>query len=108
MRLPDRALPHGRRRARRVDVHRRAELDELDARSLAFLARRRELVREVVRAKSADGKAVRDPLREEALLERLISLGREQGLDAHFVTKVFGEIIAECRVAAFVMAAKTE
>jgi chorismate mutase/prephenate dehydratase len=73
----------------------RAELDELDARSLAFLARRRELVREVVRAKSADGKAVRDPLREEALLERLISLGREQGLDAHFVTKVFGEIIAD-------------
>ena len=50
----------------------RAELDELDARSLEFLARRRELVREVVRAKSADGKSVRDPLREEELLERLI------------------------------------
>jgi chorismate mutase/prephenate dehydratase len=73
----------------------RAELDELDARSLEFLARRRELVREIVRTKSADGKAVRDPLREEELLERLISLGREQGLDAHFVTKVFGEIIAD-------------
>ena len=73
----------------------RAELDELDARSLEFLARRRELVREVVRTKSADGKDVRDPLREEELLERLIGLGREQGLDAHFVTKVFREIIAD-------------
>ena len=73
----------------------RAELDELDARSLEFLARRRELVREVVQAKSADGKAVRDPHREEELLERLIGLGREQGLDAHFVTKVFREIIAD-------------
>jgi chorismate mutase/prephenate dehydratase len=73
----------------------RAELDELDARSLELLARRRELVREVVRTKSADGKDVRDPLREEELLERLIGLGREQGLDAHFVTKVFREIIAD-------------
>ena len=73
----------------------RAELDELDAKSLEFLARRRELVREVVQAKSADGQAVRDQGREGELLERLIGLGRERGLDAHFVTKVFREIIAD-------------
>ena len=73
----------------------RAELDELDAKSLEFLARRRELVREVVQAKSAEGQAVRDQGREGELLERLIGLGRERGLDAHFVTKVFREIIAD-------------
>ncbi|MCP4203427.1 MAG: 3-deoxy-7-phosphoheptulonate synthase [bacterium] len=70
----------------------RSRIDEIDRRILEALARRRSLVEHVVRAKGAD-RPLRDEGREKELLAELISEGRKQGLDAHFVTRVFHEII---------------
>jgi chorismate mutase/prephenate dehydratase len=73
----------------RDDVARR------DSEILALLAERRLLAIEIVGVKDAAGAAVRDQGREEELLVSLIQAGRERGLDAHFVTRVFHEIIAD-------------
>jgi chorismate mutase/prephenate dehydratase len=73
----------------------RDEVTRLDGEILQRLAERRRLAVEIVGAKDAAGTAVRDPLREEDLLVALIEGGRERGLDAHYVTRVFHEIIAD-------------
>jgi chorismate mutase/prephenate dehydratase len=70
----------------------RRDINRVDEELLSLLARRRGLSQEMARAK-AQGSSIRDPKREEELLVRLIRAGREAGLDAHFVTKVFHEII---------------
>jgi chorismate mutase / prephenate dehydratase len=76
----------------RLDDLRRA-IDGVDAQILEALAKRRELAEHVSETKHDEGTPLRDARREEQLLARLIALGRDRGLDAHFVTKVFHEII---------------
>jgi chorismate mutase/prephenate dehydratase len=71
----------------------RREIDAVDAQILDALARRRELAGPVIEAKDEMGAPLRDALREERLLAQLIARGRAKGLDAHFVTRVFHEII---------------
>lgn len=71
----------------------RREIDGVDALILEALARRRKLAGDVIAAKDEAGGPLRDALREERLLGALIARGREQGLDSHFVTRVFHEII---------------
>lgn len=70
----------------------RSRIDTIDSRILEALAQRRGLVEQVVRAKGTD-QALRDEDREKELLAELIAEGRKQGLDAHFVTRVFHEVI---------------
>ena len=76
----------------RLDDLRQA-IDGVDAQILDALARRRELAGQVIAAKDETGAPLRDAGREERLLRQLIAGGRERGLDAHFVTRVFHEII---------------
>ena len=71
----------------------RHEIDEVDGRILEALAVRRGLAKQVIQAKDHQGAPLRDALREERLLGDLIARGRSRGLDAHFVTRVFHEII---------------
>ncbi len=71
----------------------RREIDGVDQQILEALARRRQLAGDVAAAKDEGGAPLRDALREERLLGALITRGRERGLDAHFVTRVFHEII---------------
>ncbi|HLU49228.1 MAG TPA: chorismate mutase, partial [Planctomycetota bacterium] len=71
----------------------RARIDGIDSQLLKILSERREAVREVIATKIAGDLPLRDPLREEELLARLIAKGRQFGLDAHFVTRVFHEIL---------------
>jgi chorismate mutase / prephenate dehydratase len=71
----------------------RQEIDEVDGRILDVLAVRRGLAKQVIQAKDHQGAPLRDELREERLLGELIGRGRSRGLDAHFVTRVFHEII---------------
>lgn len=73
----------------------RRDIDRIDIQILDALARRRQLVGEVIVAKNEQRAPLRDAMREEQLLERLITRGREQGLDAYFVTRVFHEVIAD-------------
>ena len=71
----------------------RRQLDGVDRRLLEALAERQEAVREVARIKGGGGSVVRDPGREEALLGRLVDLGRDIGLEPFFVTRVFREVL---------------
>jgi len=71
----------------------RNEISLVDERILDALARRRKLAEEIIQAKDQLGSPIRDTVREEQLLADLIAKGRNQGLDAHLVTRVFHEII---------------
>ncbi len=65
-----------------------------DSEILRLLGERRDLAREVARAKQGAA-SIRDGKREEELLVRLITEGRERGLDAHFISKVFHAVIED-------------
>ena len=71
----------------------RKEISSVDEKIIEALSRRRKLADRVLQVKDRTGAPIRDALREEQLLSELISRGRKQGLDAHFVTRVFHEII---------------
>ena len=71
----------------------RRELDGVDRGILEGLARRADVVARVGALKSGGGTVVRDSSREEALLGRLVDLGRTLGLDALLVTRVFREVL---------------
>jgi chorismate mutase/prephenate dehydratase len=58
-----------------------------------LLAKRRDLSREIIRLKNENQSSIRDKTREKELLTQLIELGKKEGLDSAFVTKVFHEII---------------
>jgi chorismate mutase/prephenate dehydratase len=77
-----------------MDLERiREEINSIDREILKALAARRELSSRVIQTKEEEKLPLRDARREEELLARLITKGREYGLDAHFVTRVFHEII---------------
>jgi len=71
----------------------RDEINAIDDQLLQLLARRRESVGRVIELKERKTLHLRDVRREEEVLARLIARGRELGLDAHAVTKIFHEII---------------
>jgi chorismate mutase / prephenate dehydratase len=73
----------------------RGDVGRIDREVLRLLAERRRLAVEIVGVKDVAGAAVRDQGREEELLVELIQAGRELGLDAHVVTQVFHEVIAD-------------
>ena len=73
----------------------RTDITALDSELLTLLARRRNLSLEVACSKIRDPHPVRDRQREEALLLRLISAGRELGLDAHYITRLFHVVIED-------------
>lgn len=68
-------------------------INSIDDDLLSLLAKRRLLSTQVAVAKAEGRSPVRDPGREEQILTRLIREGRARGLDAHFVTRIFHEII---------------
>jgi chorismate mutase/prephenate dehydratase len=71
----------------------RSEINSVDERILEALASRRKLAEQIIQEKDHTGTPIRDLLREEQLLADLIAKGRDRGLDAHLVTRVFHEII---------------
>ncbi|WP_318375198.1 bifunctional chorismate mutase/prephenate dehydratase [Enterobacter sp.] len=73
----------------------RVKISALDEQLLTLLAERRLLAVEVGKAKLASHRPVRDIDRERDLLERLITLGKAQHLDAHYITRLFQLIIED-------------
>ncbi|MCX6174566.1 MAG: bifunctional 3-deoxy-7-phosphoheptulonate synthase/chorismate mutase [Ignavibacteriales bacterium] len=73
----------------------REKINQLDSELIKLLADRRMLSREVILAKENSQKPIRDQQRESELLNRLIKIGKKEGLDSHFLTKVFYEIIED-------------
>lgn len=74
----------------------RHRLNELDHHLLELLAERRKLSIEVAKSKVQTAKPVRDASREQELLVKLISSGKEKfNLDPSYITKVFYTIIED-------------
>jgi chorismate mutase/prephenate dehydratase len=73
----------------------RGRIDQLDSELLKLLCNRLELARLVVQAKDGQNLEIRDPVRERELIRQRITDGSRIGLEPHFVTKVFHEILAE-------------
>jgi chorismate mutase/prephenate dehydratase len=73
----------------------RKAITETDNKLLETIAARQKLTMEVAQTKVKHHIPVRDQLREEQLLIRLIKQGQNVGLDPHFVTKLFHVIIED-------------
>ena len=71
----------------------RDQLDRLDGDLLNALAARQNLVADIIRRKAETGGDLRDTGREAELLGALVARGKELGLDGHFVTRLYHEII---------------
>lgn len=71
----------------------RDEINSIDDHLLELLSQRRQVCRRVIQLKEERDMPLRDAQREEELLARLIRKGRQLGLDAYFVTRVFHELI---------------
>lgn len=73
----------------------REKINQLDSELIKLLADRRKLSKEVILTKENSQRPIRDQQRESKLLNRLIKIGKKEGLDSHFLTKVFYEIIED-------------
>ncbi|WP_068546719.1 chorismate mutase [Thalassotalea crassostreae] len=73
----------------------RQQITDLDQELLSLFAQRRSLTLNVAKSKAHQVRPVRDQQREQELLVRLISIGKEKGLDAHYVTNIFQTIIED-------------
>ena len=73
----------------------REKINNVDAELIDLLAKRRGLSKEVILDKNDKENPIRDEKREEELLKSLIKLGKKKGVDQHFLTKVFYEIIED-------------
>jgi len=73
----------------------RDQISAVDEKLLTLLAERRALAVKVAEAKLATHRPIRDIERERALLEHLIVLGKKHQLDAHYITRLFQQIIED-------------
>ncbi|MCU5773110.1 bifunctional chorismate mutase/prephenate dehydratase [Erwiniaceae bacterium BAC15a-03b] len=73
----------------------RDKISAVDEKLLALLAERRGLAIEVAKAKMATQRPIRDIDRERDLLEHLITVGKRHQLDAHYITRLFQQIIED-------------
>ena len=73
----------------------REKINSIDDRMLKLLSERRQLSIEIIKFKNEEKSSIRDREREKQLLTRLIEAGREYGLDTHYVSKIFQEIISD-------------
>ena len=71
----------------------RENINKVDSDILKLLSERRKLSKAVVNSKIESDQPIRDTERETELLSRIINTGKEYGLDSHYVSKVFFDII---------------
>lgn len=71
----------------------RENINKVDSDILKLLSERRKLSENVINSKIESDQPIRDKQRETELLSRIISDGKKYGLDSHYVSKVFYDII---------------
>jgi chorismate mutase/prephenate dehydratase len=71
----------------------RENINKVDSDILKLLSERRKLSETVVNSKIESDQPIRDTERETELLSRIINTGKDYGLDSHYVSKVFFDII---------------
>lgn len=83
-------------KATRRDIRKiRDEIDKLDKELLVVLGERRKRSIEAAKAKEVEADWFRDRNREQELLANRIQVGQTLGLDSHFVTGVFQDVIED-------------
>lgn len=71
-------------------------IDELDSQLISLLAQRQKLSLELIAAPEIDQRtSLRDRAQERDVITKRVLEGRELGLEPHFLTKVFHEVIAD-------------
>lgn len=73
----------------------RERISEIDREIINLVQKRRDESRRIIQVKDALESEIRDPGREEQLLVELIQSGKSRGLNPHFVTRLFHEIIQD-------------
>ena len=71
----------------------RSNINNVDSEILQLLSKRRKLSEEVINSKMKTDKPIRDTDRETELLSEIIASGKELGLDSHYVSKIFYDIL---------------
>lgn len=71
----------------------RNTIDRLDETIVKALGERQRIVQEVIAGKIEESMDIRDPGREEKLLEKIRKMGAEEGVDPYFLEQLFREII---------------
>ena len=71
----------------------RTDIDALDKELLTLLGERRKRSIEAAKAKEVEPDRFRDKNREQELLADRIQLGQKLGLDSHYVTSVFQDVV---------------
>jgi chorismate mutase / prephenate dehydratase len=73
----------------------RKKITNIDINLLQLLSKRRELSIEVIKFKNQHGSDIRDKEREKELLNKLFEAGKDFGLEANYISRVFQEIIQD-------------
>jgi chorismate mutase/prephenate dehydratase len=73
----------------------RQEIDALDAQLVELLAERRHRSLEAARTKEVNTDWLRDEAREAAAIAQRIQTGRDHGLDSHYVSRIFREVMSD-------------
>ncbi|PWN05672.1 bifunctional chorismate mutase/prephenate dehydratase [Rhodohalobacter mucosus] len=71
----------------------RETIDRLDETIVKALGKRQRIVQEIIAGKIEDSRDIRDPKREEVLLDKIRKMGAEEGVDPYFLEQLFREII---------------
>ena len=71
----------------------RDDINNVDSKILNLLSERRKLSEEIINTKIESDQPIRDTQRETELLSRIITEGKELGLDSHYISKIFYDII---------------
>ncbi len=71
----------------------REAIDKLDQTIVQALGERQKIVQKVISDKLQSSKEIRDPDREEAVLQRIRTLASDSGIDPYFMEQLFREII---------------
>ncbi|MBS4035619.1 MAG: bifunctional 3-deoxy-7-phosphoheptulonate synthase/chorismate mutase [Ignavibacterium sp.] len=71
----------------------RDRINQLDESLLKLLSERRTLSMDIIREKEKHEYNIRDKEREKDILSRIVETGKKLGLDTHYISKIFQDII---------------
>lgn len=73
----------------------RNRINLIDEQIIKLLSERRKLSKEIAQLKDLSSSDIRDRNREKEVLKHIIKLAKDEGLDSHFISKIFSEIIED-------------
>jgi len=75
----------------------RIRIDSIDQQITALIGERMKVVRQIGKYKKKNGIQITDTLREQAVIERVVSNGKKIGLSDKFIENLFKLIMVEAK-----------